>query len=1067
MHRLITGSFPALAGWLRADITATLSAPAAPDQFVLLNAAGLAGKRLEEDLLGAGVSARRIQRSTLSQLARRLVDGIDAGRLLPRYGDDALLRQVAATLPSGGPLATAMHRPGLRRATLRAAGELQSAGFANDADLAFALITAADDPTCGNPALLRDLARTIAGYRAALAQRSLTDAPGVLAAARRAVERGAWLPGPVYLYGVLDLSGAERQFIMALAARTPLTVLLPHDGTPAARWLDPSRDFFRSLGCVERVADEVAGPPALAAVRAAWSADDPAAAGPPPALAGELAIIAVPGSAREVREAAREAVRAAQAGVPLPEIAILFRDGDTYRRLVHETLAAVEVPHYLPGGLPLGETRVGRALAGLLALSGPERRRAAVMELLLTAPLRWPALLSDGAQATPEAWDLLTREAGIVGGAAQWRERPDALRADLEGMLAGELEATGARAQALTETLTRLAALSQVVTALFARLDALDQPRPWAAGVAHLQLQVQELFDDPRVEDVITLLDDLRRLEGLEPDGHPQALHAAVTRALATTTYPVGDFDTGLFVGDLTNARGLSFHTVLLLGVAERSFPAPPPRDPVLDEDTRRAINAVATTLPGTPLLAEQHPGYEDLLFQQVLYAARERLLLLYPSQDADGRERPPSYLLLRVAEVLNGVPVEVGDLPRLSFVQRMSPSRLAPADPAEALTLLEYDVAELERALAAGPHSERLGYLDQVSPEFARARQAVVARAAGVFGAHGGVFMGAEARQRLARRHGLGSRILAATDIEMYARCPRRYFLSRVLRLDRPEEPEAVRRIRPDVRGTLVHAILQRFYEETQAAGELPLHPEYEPRYRQRLAAVAAQCCAEEEQRGRTGAPLVWEVERLAIEEDLSEWLTAEIALAQESGLIPVHYEAGFGTRGGALPAVTFDVDGIRLAFRARVDRIDRSADGRTFRVVDYKTGRRRDERDGLLRGGTAMQLPVYLRGALALMPDADGSAEYHYVTRTGTFARVRFDLATLRERETEIATVLRITAEGVAAGRFLPHPGEKAENCRYCPFAEVCERGIASICARRRDDPDAAALRALEAIA
>jgi exonuclease V gamma subunit len=55
-----------------------------------------------------------------------------------------------------------------------------------------------------------------------------------------------------------------------------------------------------------------------------------------------------------------------------------------------------------------------------------------------------------------------------------------------------------------------------------------------------------------------------------------------VSAAIAAKTIRIGRFGEGVFVGDLTNMRGLSFRVVCLLGVSERVFPAPSPRDPLL-----------------------------------------------------------------------------------------------------------------------------------------------------------------------------------------------------------------------------------------------------------------------------------------------------------------------------------------------------------------------------------------------------------------------------------------------------------------------------------------------------
>ena len=127
-------------------------------------------------------------------------------------------------------------------------------------------------------------------------------------------------------------------------------------------------------------------------------------------------------------------------------------------------------------------------------------------------------------------------------------------------------------------------------------------------------------------------------------------------------------------------------------------------------------------------------------------------------------------------------------------------------------------------------------------------------------------------------------------------------------------------------------------------------------------------------------------------------------------------------------------------IAFRGRIDRIDLSRDGRRLRVIDYKAGKA-EARPDTIRGGRALQLPVYLLAARALAsgrtprPVASES-RYLYVTRRGGFKSVAYNDAPGREDALRQAVGLMV--EGIAAGRFEAEPEETA--CRRCDYVRIC---------------------------
>ena len=69
----------------------------------------------------------------------------------------------------------------------------------------------------------------------------------------------------------------------------------------------------------------------------------------------------------------------------------------------------------------------------------------------------------------------------------------------------------------------------------------------------------------------------------------------------------------------------------------------------------------------------------------------------------------------------------------------------------------------------------------------------------------------------------------LSPTSLESYATCPQRFMLERLLRIKAVEEPEQVVRIDALSRGSVIHRIFERFYEEWNGKGPAPLAAEAE----------------------------------------------------------------------------------------------------------------------------------------------------------------------------------------------------------------------------------------------
>jgi hypothetical protein len=246
-----------------------------------------------------------------------------------------------------------------------------------------------------------------------------------------------------------------------------------------------------------------------------------------------------------------------------------------------------------------------------------------------------------------------------------------------------------------------------------------------------------------------------------------------------------------------------------------------------------------------------------------------------------------------------------------------------------------------------------------------------------------------------------------SATRLQAWAICPHAYLLEHVLGVELVEEPE--RRLRIDAldKGALVHEVLHRFVEEGGCD-------------RERLQAIGAVVCDQYAARGRTGRRLFWRRDRARILADLDRFYVDDVAWREESGAGPVAAERRFDTVLG-LP------DGGLLRVRGAIDRVDRLPDG-SLVVFDYKTGRSDQFRELTENEphqcGTRLQPVLYAAGARDELGEAPVRFDYWFVTGTGRFERIGYEVTDVVAAE--VGGALGTIVDGISRGLFPLHPPE-----------------------------------------
>jgi len=853
------------------------------------------------------------------------------------------------------------------------------------------------------------------------------------------VAEGDGMDMATLVYGVWQMAPSLRRALEQLAARTPVTVLLPQTGTPADQVHADLRSWLDSHGAeiLERPRAE-AQPTALTHLQERIFAN-----GAPVEPDGSVRLLSAPDPSREAREAVRACIEWAREGIPLHEMAIACRNPDAYRQSVESACREAEVPVYVHSGTHITERPLGRQALALLELIDSDMPRAALMELLIELRLpdeTWERL----GGILPARWDSISRKAGVIRGLEQWRER---LTLHIAGQREYESSSNG-EGESRADTAASLLAFIEELAERFA---ARQEVASWAEHAEYAGALLSEYVKGS--EQIVLALDGLRELDAM---GGPVSFErfrdaaAAIIEGLrvedATGQRPAAFERRGLNFIDVNSLRHLRFGAVAVLGLTERAFPPPARQDPLLLDAERVTLSQEH----GMELPLRSHGADpEPLQFTLAIGAARERLLLSFArAEESGGRAKLPSSFFRAAAEALTGERVTAQDVDLIDpgLFERAGAGRIGAGALGRAFSAEDYDRTLLEEDKRAGGRVGAAALSDAL-PSFARARALVLARRrTKTLTPFDGLLESDEARGLLSAHWGEGAASLSPTGLERYATCPYHFFLSNVLNVKSVEEPEEVERISAADRGSLIHAVLCTFME-----GLRPKRPSRSSATSQmkRLMAVAHAECEAYERQGLTGHPLLWHHDREEILEDIAAWYLAELDDEDSALFDDADFEVRFGpAHHGELTGrlsrdepVVIDLDGAKASLSGRVDRLEWSG-GKRFRVIDYKTGSsRKRPGDNMVEGGRSLQLPLYMIAASELLsiPAENGSAQYFYNSRRGRLRRSTFDGAALKEGRKGLGELLGELIGGIRGGDFHSEPSSDA--CRYCDFSGTCD--------------------------
>lgn len=855
--------------------------------------------------------------------------------------------------------------------------------------------------------------------------------------------------GAIVFYMPSDLTPGQRILINALASRDRCVVMLGLTGDPVTDESinKLSRRLSPSLGKPEYITED---------------SDD-----------AQTRLMIASDPHQEIRWVIRQIAKRARDGTPFSRIAVLYRKPD-YGKIIAEEMDLAGVPIAGPDRTTLAETAVGRTLVGLMEMADGDLQRGQVTSWLAGCPVRSP---SRETRLNPSRWDRLSKEAGIVRGIGQWRDRLEKYAARweesisdpavAEEMSEGRLRGIRAQAESARELLAFIERLYEVI-----------QPPDSGASWAGFSAWARQLVDDyvsrgadtpdheiDALERIQDILSELTAASSVAPEPTFQMFREDLYEALQTSAGRLGEMGKGVFVAPFRVASGMTFDAVYMVGMIEGAVPPALWDDPLLPESAKHRAGGSAAGFE----MQDDTRARERLEYLYALRSAPDRTLSLSLADPSAGREQHASRWLLEQATALNGTRVTASELQRMGdsdwlTVIPSAESALLDGVATEASDVLDYDLRHLVRWKMAGQYVSRHPFA--AGATLGRALELGRARNSRDFTEWDG--NGSSIANESRYTDYTLNRALSPTRLERWAACPFSYFLGNVLRIGSIETPEDVFSISALERGSLIHNILDEFMGRVAGSGTMPEPEEaWSLDHRATLVSVAHEHFAKAESDGVTGRPVMWELERAQIMADLDTFLERDDAHRARFGVVPSAFEVGFGLRDSPWQEAVWSLDGgEQVRFRGIIDRVDTSPDGRTALVIDYKTGSSRPynglENDPTDRG-KRLQLGVYALAAQGGLENVESvSSAYWFVTTRGAFALapkepVQGGSDEVRGRLGEVVSSI---VSGIRSGVFPANPGERSaffgfENCGFCDFDSLCPSRRDRIWENKRNHP------------
>lgn len=741
--------------------------------------------------------------------------------------------------------------------------------------------------------------------------------------------------------------------------------------------------------------------------------------------------------------------------VPFERVQVLWTDDGAYLPFARDLCRRLGVPVTFGAGLPVVAAPAGKAALALLDWMEQGYPAFGLVRMLSSGFLDLSVFCPGEADfPTPTACVSLLRDAVPGWGADRYAPSLERLKAGLTGSEWKEKRGrkAGLLGKALSIWLAK-APVSEGGTLPFGKLLSFLE---WTL---HQTVPVRGQEDGAARQVLCEMLDSLAFAAG--NDISFKVGLNRIRRSVADLRFGREAPSPGKVHFDGFPGKGACLRdSTYVVGLDGMRFPGSGLADPIL-LDGERSLLAGQLGLTHLRLRAEE-PARQRERAMQMLSSLEGRLVCSFPCRSfASGQEGEtgPSPFLIDVARNALGRP----DLGYEDF-RRLVGEPLGYIPEGLPLDARETFLRDLEEG--ADDDDELRAHFFKVFPWLEEGEKAEEARRSDLFTAYDGNL----APDPDGRDPRITQNPLSCSRLEKLARCPLAFFFEEILKVEPIEEgvPEPWVWLDPMQRGSLLHAVFERFMRTLRDRGKLPDFLKHEP--------LVLELAELELDRQKEIIPppseAVFRAEKGEILDSCRLFLKQEEERCRQ--VEPRFMEVSFGTGEdsstgelGFKDPVEVDLgDGDHFLLRGRIDRMDRCPDG-SWEVWDYKTGRPFYlSGDDPVEGGRKIQHALYARAAKSMLKAGGLGGE---VTRSGylfTGTKGQGHESALVPDDAKLDEALKNLFDAMAGGSF-PGTFDK-EVCRRCSWNGLCrsdparmkellkDSGVKELATWRRLNPD-----------
>lgn len=304
-------------------------------------------------------------------------------------------------------------------------------------------------------------------------------------------------------------------------------------------------------------------------------------------------------------------------------------------------------------------------------------------------------------------------------------------------------------------------------------------------------------------------------------------------------------------------------------------------------------------------------------------------------------------------------------------------------------------------------------------------------------------------------------NKAFSITELETYVKCPFKYFLERIVKIEVTEDPseefEALEI------GSVLHSILFQFYK-TLRAKDITLQNCTEKIFNESLNTIFTIAGTIIEELNLDSDITFFELEKIfgidGRKEQSILYKFVEYERNSDGKLIPEFFEVNFGIKNRRdsddrlYLEPPIEIENVKL--KGKIDRIELDRNNNEYSITDYKIGRSLPTR-AEIDSGISLQLPLYLMAAKTLLKfnlDEEFSPMYMNIyslrMKKNDFGKSKIYAARKSEDQPEInkllisktMDIIKTQVNKIGNGEFHLSKWENREKvvCRFCNYKSVC---------------------------